>query len=106
MTCASDPQRLAHEVFCKLAAGFDDDAAEFVAQRERPGQLFWPVTLKDVEVSAADAAGADLDERRLFWNFGPGNAVDHRLGARTGEGRDADVLHANILPVPEAYSKS
>src|SRR5262249_47018746 len=93
----SDPQRLAHEVFFKLATGFDDDAAEFVPERERPGQLFWPMSFKDVEVGAADAAGADLDERRFAWDIGPWNAMDDRLGARTGEGRDADMLHARVF---------
>src|SRR5690348_2537886 len=93
----SDLQRLAHKVFFKLGAGFDDDAAEFVAERERPWQRFGPVTFKDVQVGAAHAAGADLDQRRLFRNFRPGNAVNDRLGAGTGEGRDADVLHASVL---------
>ena len=93
----SDLQRLAHEVFDKFAAGFDDDAAEFMTKRKRPRQRFGPVPFEDVQVGAANAAGADLDQRRFLWNFRPGNAVDHRLGARTGKGRDADLLHASVL---------
>src|SRR5262245_28609877 len=62
----SDLERLRHEVFGELAAAFDDDAAELMAQRERPRQGFRPMAFEDVQIRAAYAAGADLDQRGLL----------------------------------------
>src|SRR5689334_11865718 len=61
----ADLERLRHEVLIELGSAFDDDAAELMAERERPWQRLRPVTLEDVEIGAADTAGADLDQRRL-----------------------------------------
>src|SRR5215472_13884442 len=64
-------ERLAHEVFGELGSAFDDDAAQFVTERERPGQRLRPMALEDMQVGAADAAGADLDQGSLFADLRP-----------------------------------
>src|SRR5262249_35258448 len=58
----SDLERLAHEVLTQLGPYLHENAANLVPKRERPGELLRPVTFKDVQVGAANAAGADLDE--------------------------------------------
>ena len=42
-----------------------DDAGHLVAEGEGPGQRLRPMALQDVQVGAADAAGADLDQGGL-----------------------------------------
>src|ERR1700758_1639697 len=78
----ADLKRLAHEILVELTAAFGDDAAELMAECERPGQRSWPVAFEDMQVGAADAAGADLYQRSLAGDLGPGNGADHRLRAR------------------------
>ncbi len=87
----ADLERLAHEVGGEVRAFLDDDAADLVTEREGPGEGLRPVAFQDVLVGAADAAGADLDQRRLARHVRPGNAFDLRLGTGAGEGRDTDV---------------
>ena len=87
----ADGDRLAHEILDERVALLDDDAADLVAERERPGQRLRPVTFQDVLIGAADAAGADLDQRRIVRHRRPGHGLDDRLRARPGKGRDADV---------------
>src|SRR5215831_11406896 len=58
----ADANRLAHEVVGEVAAGFDDDAAELVPERERPRERLRPVAFEDMQVGAAHPAGADLNE--------------------------------------------
>src|SRR4029453_11955699 len=86
----ADAKRFAHEIFGKFAARLDDDAAQFVAERERPRERLGPVALEDVKVGAAHPAGADLNERRVLLHLRPWHRADDRLGAGTGEGGDAD----------------
>src|SRR5262249_55733747 len=93
----ADLERLAHEVFGKLRAAFDDDAAEFVAERERPGQRLRPVAFEDMQVGSANAAGADLDQRGLLADLRPWHSADDRLCARAVMGADADLLHGSSL---------
>src|SRR5436305_9506582 len=76
---------------------FHDDAAEFVPQRERPWQLFGPVAFEDMQIGAADAAGADLNERGVLGDLRPWHGTDHRRRAGAGKGRDADLFHAACL---------
>src|SRR6266480_1348233 len=102
----ADAKRLAHEVFAEFAARLDDDAAQLVAEGERPRQRLGPVALEDMKVGAAHSAGADLNERRVLLHLRPWHRADDRLGARPGEGGDADgaVAHgiypsaSQILP--------
>src|SRR6266508_4318626 len=54
----ADTERLAHEVFAEFASRLDDDAAQLVAERERPRQRLGPVAFEDVKVGAAHPAGA------------------------------------------------
>ena len=89
----SDRQRLAHEIFGELRAALDDDAAKFVAQRKRPRQWLWPVALQNVQISAADAARADLDQRRLPADLRPRHGADHRLRARALMCANANLFH-------------
>ncbi len=92
-------ERPAHEILFELAADLDEDAAELVSERERPRQRLRPVTLEDMQVGAANAAGADLDERRLLADVRPRHGADHRLRAGTGEGGNANLFHRFLAPV-------
>src|SRR6185437_5807266 len=74
-------ERLAHEVFVELAAAFDNDAAELVPESERPWQRLRPMSLEDVKIRAADAAGADLDQRGLPADLRPRHGADDGLRA-------------------------
>jgi hypothetical protein len=71
-------------------------ATELVAERERPRQRLWPVTFQDMQVGAADAARADLDQRGLFADLRPRHVADHRPRARAVIGADANFLHASF----------
>ena len=84
---------LAHEVFLEFRADLDQHAADLVAERERPRQRLRPMSFQDMQIGAADTAGADLDQRGLFRDFRPGHLADHRLCARTGIGAYADLFH-------------
>ena len=87
----ADGDRLAHEILDERRALLDDDAADLVAERERPGQRLRPMPFQDVLIGAADAAGADLDQRRIPRHRRPGHGLDDGLRAGSGKGRDADV---------------
>ena len=93
----ADLQRLAHEVLGEFVAAFDDDSAELVAERERPGQRLRPVTFQDMQISAADAAGADLDQRSFPADLRPWHGADDGLAARACVGADADLFHGYFL---------
>ena len=80
----------------KSSPVLDDHAAQLVAERERPGQWLWPVALEDMQIRAAHAAGADLDQRGLARHLRPRHLVDDGFGARPGEGRDADRFHRGL----------
>jgi hypothetical protein len=97
----ADGDRLSHEVLAELVTLLDDDAADLVAERERPRQRLRPVAFQDVLVGTADATRADLDERRVLRHRRPGHRLDDGLCARPGEGRDADVgsLHGSTLVI-------
>src|SRR5262249_16774339 len=91
--------RLAHEIFGELTSLFDDDAAELVAEGERPWQRLRPVTFEDVKVGAAHAASPDLNQRGVLGDVRPRHRADDRLGAGAGEGGDGDgaVAHGIVL---------
>ena len=78
-------------------ADLDQHAADFMAERERPGQRLRPMTLQDMQIGAADAAGADLDQRRLVRNFRPWNGANDRLRAGPVIGANANLFHAGVL---------
>ena len=86
----ADGQSLSRVI--ELESGFflDDDAGQLVTQRQRPGQRLRPVALQNVQVRAADATGADLDEGRLVGDRGTRHAAN--LGART---RAVEGRHPN-----------
>jgi hypothetical protein len=80
--------------FAQLAPAFDDDAAELMAERERPWQRLRPVPFQDVQIGAADAAGADLDQCGLLADLRPRHGADDRLRARSVIGANPNFLHA------------
>src|SRR6185312_12799296 len=88
-----DTERLAHEVFGELAAGLDDDAADLVSERERPRQLLRPMTSEDMQVRTANAAGADLEQRRLLRDFGPWHGANDRRCTRAVIRADTNLIH-------------
>ena len=55
------------------------------------------MTFEDMQIGAADAAGADLDQRALLADFRPRHAADDGLGARTVIGAYANLLHGEFL---------
>src|ERR1700748_2607288 len=57
----SHAKRLAHEIFFEFRAAFDNDATEFMPERERPRQRLRPMALKDVQLGAAYTASATPD---------------------------------------------
>src|SRR5262249_7144291 len=57
-------------------------------------EFLWPVTLEDMKVGAANAAGSDLDECRFSRNMGPSHGADDRLRTGTVECRNANLFHA------------
>src|SRR5258707_13168729 len=75
----SHAEWLGHEGFFEFRADLDQHAADFMAERERPGQLLRPVALQDMQISAANPAGADFYQRRLLRNFRPWHLSDNRL---------------------------
>ena len=87
-------QRLAHEVFCKFRADLDQHPANLVTEREWPRQWFRPVALQNVQIGAANTAGADLDESGLARNFRPRHGADDRPCSRAIVGAYANLLHA------------
>src|SRR6185312_9894352 len=88
---------LAHEVFIEIGPAFDDDAAELMAERERPGQRLWPMPFQDMQIRAADAAGADLDKRGFPADLRPRHGANDRLRAGAVIGANPNFLHANLL---------
>ena len=90
---AADLERPAHVVVAELRALLDDDARDLVAEREGPGQGRRPVALEDVQIGAADAAGADLEEGGIGGHLGPLDDLDLGPGARPVEGGDANLVH-------------
>jgi hypothetical protein len=94
----ADFQRLAHEIFGEFRTDLDQHTADLMAERERPGQWLWPMAFEDMQVGAADAAGADLDQRCFLADFRPWHAADHRLCARTVIGAYANLFHGDVLP--------
>ncbi|MGY4461704.1 hypothetical protein ACVWYI_005664 [Bradyrhizobium sp. LB13.1] len=96
-------ERLAHEVLGEFVAAFDDHAADFMTERERPRQRLRPMSLQNVQVRAADAARADLDQRGLFADLWPWHAADDRLAARSRVGADADLVHGCFLDARFCY---
>src|SRR5579872_2574420 len=89
----TDFQRLAHEIFSEFGAYLHQHAAKLVTEREWPGQRLWPMSFENVQVRAADPAGANLDQRRLPSDFRPRHAADDRLRAGPVIGAYADLLH-------------
>jgi hypothetical protein len=89
----SHVKRLAHEIFRKFRADLDQNAANFMTERERPRQWFRPVTFKDVQIGAADAAGTDFYQCGLLRNFRPWHIANNRLRAGTIVGADPDLIH-------------
>src|SRR3712207_491073 len=89
----ADLERLAHEVLGQLAPLLDDDAADLVPEREGPRQGLRPMALQDVQVGAADAAGADLDQGRLARHVRARHLADHRIGAGSGECGHTNRFH-------------
>src|SRR5580704_1198156 len=61
----ADLERLAHEILGEAVALLHHDAADLVTEREWPRQWLRPMALQDVLIGPADAAGADLDQRRV-----------------------------------------
>ena len=88
----ADGERLAGPVVGQLRADLDDHPGELVAERERPGQGLGPVALQDVQIGAAHAAGADLDQRGLGRHARPRHRADHRRRPRPVKGRDANAV--------------
>src|ERR1700744_6119857 len=93
----SHRKRLAPEVLVEFRAAFDDDAAEFVAERERPWQQLRPMAFEDMQIGAAHTAGADLDQRSLGRNFRPWHRANDRLRAGTVIGAYAYLFHRHFL---------
>jgi hypothetical protein len=94
----SHAERLAHEVFFEFRADLDQHAADLVAERERPGQLFRPVAFEDMQIGAADAAGADFYQRRLLRDLGPRHGANDRLRTRPVIGANANLFHEKSSP--------
>ncbi len=90
-------ERLAHEIFREFRADLDQHAADLVAERERPRQWLRPMAFQDMQIGAADAAGADLDQRRLLRNFRPRHGANDRLRAGSVIGAYANLFHAIFL---------
>ena len=61
----SHGERFAHEILVEVGADLDQHAADLMAERERPWQWLRPMAFEDMQVGAADPAGADLDQRGL-----------------------------------------
>src|SRR5436309_12760366 len=64
-----------------------------MAERERPGQLLRPVALQDMQIGAANAAGADFYQCRLPRNFRPWHVANNRLRTGAVIGANANLLH-------------
>src|SRR5258706_178897 len=90
----SHAEWFAHEVFFEFRADLDEHAADFVAERERPRQLLRPVALQDMQIGAANAAGADFYQRRLLRNFRPWHVANNRP-------RAGALISANTNPFHE-----
>src|SRR5262245_49658219 len=86
-------QRFVHEVFGELSACLNENPANFMPERERPRKLLRPVAFKDMQISAANSAGADFDESCLLGNIWPRDRANYRLRVRTGESGYADLFH-------------
>src|SRR5580704_12401646 len=70
-----------------------------MAERERPWQLLRPMAFEDVQVSAADATGADLNQPCLLGDGRPRYAADLRRGTWAGENRNPDLFHTLVLRI-------
>src|ERR1700676_640535 len=70
-----------------------------MAERERPWQFVRPMAFEDVQISAADATGADLNQRCLLRDGWPRYAAYLRRGAWAGENRNANLFHTLVLPI-------
>src|SRR5689334_2770416 len=64
-----------------------------MAERERPWQRLRPMAFEDVQIGAAYAARADLDQRRLLADLGPRHGANDGRGARAVIGAYADIRH-------------
>src|SRR5258705_3352509 len=91
----SHAERFAHEVFLEFRADLDQHAADAVAERERPRQLLRRVALQDMQIGAANAAGADFNQRRLLRNFRPWHVANNRLRAGPVIGANTNLFHKN-----------
>jgi hypothetical protein len=85
-----------HEVFGELATYLNEDPTNFMPERERPRKCLRPVTFKDMQISAANSAGADFNESCLLGNIRPRNRANYRLRARTGKSGYADLFHCTL----------
>src|ERR1700730_11203480 len=95
-------ERLAHEVFVEFRADLHQYAADLMSERERPRQCFGPMTLEDVQIGAADAAGPDFYQCGLLRNFRPWHAANDRLRAGSVIGAYADLFHG---PSPRPFGE-
>src|SRR5205085_4136455 len=84
---------LAHEIFGELGADLDQHAADLVTERERPRQWLRPMSFQNMQIGAANPAGADLDQRRFAWNLRPRHGADDGLRARAVIGANPDLFH-------------
>ena len=94
----SHRERLAHEVFLEFRADLDQHAADLVTERKRPRQRLRPVPFEDMQIGAADAAGANLDQRALLRDFRPRHGADDRLRTRSVIGAYANLFHEISCP--------
>ena len=98
----ADGERLAGPIVGQFRADLDDYPSELVAQCERPGQGLGPVALQDVQIGAAHAARADLDQRRFPGDPWPRHLADHRRRPRPVERRDTNRPHDALPLAPSA----
>src|ERR1700682_2412198 len=91
----ADADWIVHPVGLEVRSDLDHHAGHLVAERERPWQRFRPMSFEDMQVGAANAAGADLNESSLSRHFRPWHLPDHRLRARTVIGGNADLFDSS-----------
>src|SRR5712692_9751257 len=89
----SHAEWFAHEVFFEFRADLDQHAADFMAEGERPGQLLRPVAFQDMQIGAANAAGADFYQCRLLRNFRPRHVANNRLCTGAVIGANTNLFH-------------
>ena len=68
----------------------------FMAE-DTPRFAGWHIAFQDMQIGAADPAGADFYERRFPGNLRPRHVANDRLRTGTVIGANADIFHGRLL---------